>query len=68
MKTILNTLQSLRDSTSISITLLFTTSTNLQQVNTLAGEFLHYNEDEANLNLSPEVVDIEEIIDDQKCG
>jgi len=58
-------LQSLPDSTSISITLLFTTSTNLQQVNTLAEEFLDYNEDEANLNISPEVVDIEEIIDDK---
>ena len=29
-------------------------------------EFLDYNEDEANLNLSPEVIDIEEIIDDLK--
>ena len=33
------------------------------QVNTLVKEFLDYNEDEANLNISPEVVDIEEIID-----
>jgi len=53
-------LQSLRDATSISIILLSTTSTNLQQVNTLAEEFLDYNEDEANLNISPEVVDMEE--------
>ena len=40
--------------------------TNSQQVNTLAEEFLDYNEDEANLNISPEVVDIEEIIDELK--
>jgi len=59
-------LQSLRDSTSMSISLLLTTSTNSQQVNTLAEEFLDYNEDEANLNISPEVVHIEEIIDDLK--
>jgi len=59
-------LQSLRDSTRTSITLLPTTSTNSQQVNTLAEEFLDYNEDEANLNISPELVDIEEIIDDLK--
>jgi len=50
----------------MSITLLLTTSTNSQQVNTLAEEFLDYNEDEANLNISLEVVDIEEIIDDLK--
>jgi len=50
----------------MSITLLPTTSTNSQQVNTLAEEFLDYNEDEANLNISPEVVDIDEIIDDLK--
>jgi len=37
--------------------------TNSQQVSTLAEEFLDYNEDEA---ISPEVVDIEEIIDDLK--
>jgi len=36
------------------------------QVNTLAEEFLDYNEDEANLNISPEVVYIEEIIGDLK--
>jgi len=41
-------LQSLRDSTSMSITLLLTESTNSQQVNTLAEEFLDCNEDEAN--------------------
>ena len=35
-------------------------------VNTLAEEFLDYNEDEANLNISLEVVDIEEISDDRK--
>ena len=58
-------LQSLRDSISMSITLLLTRSTN-SQVNTLAEEFLDYNEDEANLNISPEVVHIEEIIDDLK--
>jgi len=40
--------------------------TNSQQVNTLAEEFLDYNEDEANLNIFPEAVDIEEIIDDLK--
>ena len=39
--------------------------TYIQQVNTLAEEFLDYNEDDANLNISPEVVDIEEIIDDK---
>ena len=32
----------------------------------IAEEFLGYNEDEANLNISPEVVDIEGIIDDLK--
>jgi len=50
----------------MSITLLLTTSTNSQQVNTRAEEFLIYNEDEANLNISLEVVDIEEIIEDLK--
>jgi len=40
--------------------------TNSQQVNTLAEEFLDYNEDEANVNISPEVVGIEDIIDDLK--
>jgi len=50
----------------MSITLLLTTSTNSQQVNTLVEEFLVYNEDETNLNISLEVVDIEEIIDDLK--
>jgi len=49
----------------MSITLLLTRSTN-SQVNTLVEEFLDYNEDEANLNISPEVVDIEEIIDGLK--
>jgi len=47
----------------MSITLLLTTSTNSQQVNTLAEEFLDYNGDEANLNISPGVVDIEGVID-----
>jgi len=50
----------------MSITLLPTTSTNSQQVNTLVEEFLDYNEDDANLSISSEVVDIEEIIDDLK--
>jgi len=36
------------------------------KVNTLAEELLDYNEDEANRNISPEVVDIEEIIQDLK--
>jgi len=56
-------LQYLQDSTSMSITLLLTTSTNSQQVNTLAAEFLGYDEDEAK---SLGVVDIEEIIEDFK--
>ena len=59
-------LQSLRDSTTMSITLLLTTSTNSQQVITLAEKYLDYNEDHVNLNISPEVVDITEIIHDLK--
>ena len=43
-----------------TITLLLTTSTNSQQVINLAEEFLDYNDDEVNINISPEVVDIAE--------
>ena len=61
-------LQSLRDSTSMSILLLLTESTNSQQVNTVVEKFLDYNEDEANLNVSPKAIDIEEIMDDLKSA
>lgn len=49
-------LQSLQDSTSMSISLLIDTGCNSQQVNTLTEEYLDYNEDEVNTTISPEVI------------